>query len=126
MINETLIFKKQGSNLVPISQLELKKLSLFTSKLNEGDEVEVYFQKKDDPNGSLGQLSKIHVMIRQLANDTGNNEKDIKELVKQKAGLYFPASENDLKSFANCSKEELNRAIIECEKIGAIVGSNIY
>lgn len=84
--------------------------------------VEVFYEITHD-DGTLPQLAKLHVLIKQLAMHTGITVDDMKVLIKDKAGLciirevagkeYFLA-----KSFGECSKEELSLAIQACIELG--------
>ena len=77
-------------------------------------------------NGTNAQIAKIHVSIRQLANDLGYSFSEMKLLVKRKAGLCFNKNGTEYcKSFGDCSKEELNSVIQEIIELGDEVGSNL-
>ena len=96
----------------------------FEDSLREDSKVEVFFSFiENDEEKTLGQLAKIHAMIRELATSTGHGFNEIKDEVKKNAGLTeFSESSVIYKSFASCSKEELSRAIQACIEIGNIVG----
>ena len=82
-------------------------------------------------DGTLPQLAKLHVMIRQLALHVGETVENMKLLVKDRAGLciarevagkeYFLA-----KSFGDCSKDELSLAIQAALEIGEEVNFLMY
>lgn len=115
-------YVKRNGVLQPISSAQSKQNELFVSKLPEGSIVECFYELQHD-DGTLPQLAKLHVMIRQLAMHTGESVENLKLLVKDKAGLciarevsgkeYFLA-----KSFGECSKEELSLAIQAAIEIG--------
>lgn len=113
---------KKGGLLRPFSLSASKQEELFVSQLPEGAIVEAFFEMQQD-DGTLPQLAKLHVMIRQLASHVGETVENMKLLVKDRAGLciarevagkeYFLA-----KSFGECSKEELSLAIQAALEIG--------
>lgn len=113
--------KKEGL-LRPISSAVSKQHELFVSHIPEGSIVECFYEIQHD-DGTLPQLAKLHVMIRQLATHIGETAENMKILVKDRAGLciarevagkeYFLA-----KSFGECSKEELSLAIQAAIEIG--------
>ena len=97
----------------------------FVEDLPEGAKVEIFVSVTGD-NGTNAQIAKIHVSIRQLANDLGYAFSEMKLLVKRKAGLCFNKNGTEYcKSFGDCSKEELNSVIQEIIELGDEVGSNL-
>ena len=97
----------------------------FVDELPEGAKVEIFVSVTGD-NGTNAQIAKIHVSIRQLANDLGYSFSEMKLLVKRKAGLCFNKNGTEYcKSFGDCSKEELNSVIQEIIELGDEVGSNL-
>jgi hypothetical protein len=97
----------------------------FIEDLPEGAKVEIFVSISGD-NGTNAQIAKIHVSIRQLANDLGYSFSEMKLLVKRKAGLCFNKNGTEYcKSFGDCSKEELNSVIQEIIELGDEVGSNL-
>lgn len=97
----------------------------FVDELPEGAKVEIFVSVTGD-NGTNAQIAKIHVSIRQLANDLGYAFSEMKLLVKRKAGLCFNKNGTEYcKSFGDCSKEELNSVIQEIIELGDEVGSNL-
>lgn len=113
--------KREGS-LRPISSAVSKQLEIYVSKIPDGSIVECFYEIQHD-DGTLPQLAKLHVIIRQLASHIGETVENMKLLVKDRAGLclvrevagkeYFLA-----KSFGECSKEELSLAIQAAMEIG--------
>ena len=97
----------------------------FVEDLPEGAKVEIFVSITGD-NGTNAQIAKIHVSIRQLANDLGYSFSEMKLLIKRKAGLCFNKNGTEYcKSFGDCSKEELNSVIQEIIELGDEVGSNL-
>ena len=97
----------------------------FVEDLPEGAKVEIFVSISGD-NGTNAQIAKIHVSIRQLANDLGYSFSEMKLLIKRKAGLCVNKNGTEYcKSFGDCSKEELNSVIQEIIELGDEVGSNL-
>lgn len=85
-------------------------------ELPEGTKIEV-FANTVGMKGSNAQLAKIHAMIRQLANDIGEDPASLKEHVKKQAMID--------KSFGECDTEELNSVIQTVLSLGDWNGSNL-
>lgn len=115
-------YKKERGILKPITIADMKQYEKFVSNLAEGAIVEFFYEEQHD-DGTLPQLAKLHVMIKQLSMHIGESVENMKLLVKDKAGLciarevagkeYFLA-----KSFGDCSREELSLAIQAAIEIG--------
>lgn len=123
-------YVKRNGVLQFASQAQERQFEAFLSRVPEGQIVEVFYEQTHD-DGTLPQLAKLHVLIKQLANHTGTTVEDMKLLVKDRAGLciarevsgkeYFLA-----KSFAECSKDELSLAIQAAIEIGEEVNCFVY
>lgn len=119
-------YKKERGLLKPITIANAKQYELFVSRLQEGAIVEFFYEEQHD-DGTLPQLAKLHVMLKELVTHIGESVENMKLLVKDKAGLciarevsgkeYFLA-----KSFGDCSREELSLAIQAAIEIGEHVG----
>lgn len=97
----------------------------FVEELPEGAKVEIFVSVSGD-DGTNAQIAKIHVMIRQLANDVGYSFGEMKLQIKRKAGLCFNNGGTEYcKSFGDCSKAELNSVIQELIELGDELGSNL-
>lgn len=115
-------YLKRNGTLLPINSATSKQMELYASKIPEGTIVECFYEVQHD-DGTLPQLAKLHVVIRQLASHIGETVENMKILVKDRAGLciarevagkeYFLA-----KSFAECSRDELSLAIQAAIEIG--------
>jgi|688.fasta_scaffold285172_2 hypothetical protein len=122
MQNITVRFGKHGGKLKLLTSEDAAKYFQFEKDLAEEEIVEVYITKiVDEDDKTSGQLAKVHACIRELARETGHTFEEMKEIVKEKAGLYDPASK-EYKSFADCNKKELSDAIQNCVELGAIIG----
>ena len=69
----------------------------------------------------------MHAACREIAVFTGHNFEDIKLLVKEKAGLIIKNNSDGetttiIKSFGDCSKEEMSQAIQVTEELCADMG----
>jgi hypothetical protein len=125
MQNVTIEAQNYEGKLVS-AKTEQMKLQAFLDSLPKGAKIECYYSVVLDPREkSLGQLAKVHVLIKQLANDTGNSVNVIKDEIKQRAGL-IDVTTGEVKSFRDCSKTELNTAIQECINLGNDVGSYLH
>ena len=115
-------YKKERGLLKSTSLHGDKQYELFVSNIPEGAVVEFFYEVQHD-DGTLPQLAKLHVMIKQLSMHIGETVENMKLLVKDKAGLciarevagkeYFLA-----KSFGDCSRDELSLAIQAALEIG--------
>jgi hypothetical protein len=122
MQNITVRFGKHGGKLKLLTSDDAAKYFQLEKELAEGEIVEVYITKIDNEDDKTsGQLAKVHACIRELARETGHTFEEMKEIVKEKAGLYDPASK-EYKSFADCDKKELSDAIQTCIEIGNLIG----
>ena len=82
--------KKDGKLEYNIKAQE-KIYNTFVDDLPEGAKVEIFVSVSGD-NGTNAQIAKVHVMIRQLANDIGYSFGEMKLQIKRKAGLCSPIS----------------------------------
>lgn len=101
---------------------------MFINDLEEGQKVEIFMEANVD-DGTIPQLAKVHVCIRELAKEIGYSFEDMKLEVKRRAGLCV---KKDLggevfmicKSFGDCSKDELALAVEAIVQIGDTVNIN--
>jgi hypothetical protein len=121
----------ENGELSPRSIKEEQKFNRLTHSLKPGMRIQVMYEVIKDDH-SLVQLAKVHALIRELAHCTGNEFEDVKLEVKRHAGLTVkskdPAGKSIelVKSFADCSKDQLSAAIESCITIGAEVGCILY
>jgi len=87
----------------------------FLDSIPEGSKVEIYISIIGDDKPSLSQLSRVHAMIRELALNLGYTFDEMKVVIKKHAGLF---DGENVKSFADCTKDDLNLAIQSCIQIG--------
>jgi hypothetical protein len=124
MRNVTATYVLKDGVLVPKSPADTAKLKLFNKGLIEGETVEVYITQVKDNDKTLGQLAKVHAMIRELATFTGHTFEEMKEEVKSRAGLtqVSETGSTTYKSFADCNKDDMASAIEICYSIAHLVG----
>jgi hypothetical protein len=124
MKSQTIRLVKRGKKLVPLTESMRLLLEDFTDQVAEGTVVELYLdQVENEDEKTLGQLAKVHANVRELARYTGHSMEEMKDMVKQKAGLYqVTETGHRLKSFKDCSKEELSLAIETSDQIGILLG----
>lgn len=103
---------KRNGKLVHVIPAMLGQQLDFVDSLEEGQEVNVMFEAHKDDGTNL-QLAKIHVEIRKLAQDIGYTFEEMKITIKKNAGLVYNmhSGKQYIKSFADCSKEELASVI---------------
>lgn len=114
--------KKEGKLLFR-NTTEEKAYNNFIENLPEGAQTEIFMSTDASGKSTNSQLAKVHKSIRDLAAFTGSTFEDMKLETKRKAGLY--SSSASPKSFADCSKEEINLAIQAVIEIGDFVGINL-
>ena len=125
MQNTTIQVEKHAGKLTTDST-EKMKLQAFLDSIPDGAKIECYYSVILDPREkSLGQLAKVHVLIKQLAQDTGHTVGEIKDVIKDRSGIVDVAT-GEVKSFRDCSKTELSTATQECINLGNEVGSFLH
>jgi hypothetical protein len=129
MHNTTIKVIINGTEIIPASKEDAGRLKLFNMGVKKGQEIEAYITVLSTDEKTAGQLAKVHALIRELANSTGHTNEEIKLIIKEKAGLYIPATSSSLptfKSFADCNKQEMSNAIEECIALGHDLGIYLY
>jgi len=117
--------KKVGDELTHTIKAKGTLYDSWVKELPEGTKIEI-FASISSENGTAAQIAKIHAMIRELANDIGYSFGEMKLQVKRKAGLCINKGGSEYcKSFAKCSKQELNLVIQELIEMGDFTGINL-
>jgi len=122
------ILKKFGDKLIYAKGVEEILYREFVNKLEEGHLIQVFFDASKD-NGTLAQIAKIKVCIRELAKEVGNTFEDTELDIKKASGLCI-IKEMDgekfifVKSFGDCSVDDLSLAIQTIIQRGDFVGIN--
>jgi hypothetical protein len=97
----------------------------FLSKFPDDSKIEIFVSAHNE-KGSLAQIAKVHVMIRQLAYDIGYTYNEMKIQVKRHAGLCIVKDKTEYcKSFSDCSRQEMDMAIKTCIELGDFNGINL-
>ena len=117
-------FKKENGKLVCVDALMKHRLKEFTNSLSPDDHIECIFEAVE-PNNTKAQLAKIHVMIKEIADESGEDQKETKKDIKDRCGLtHYIDGRKVYKSFADQSKEELSNIIEKLYLIGEFLGIN--
>lgn len=117
-------FKKVNGKLTPIDGLMKQRLKEFINGLSEDDTIECILEGSE-PNNTKAQLAKIHVMIKEISDETGEDLKQTKKDIKDRCGLtHYVNGEKQYKSFANETKESLSNTIEKIYILGDFLGIN--
>lgn len=104
----TILLEMRDGTLVPKTELGKYSLANYVKNIEEGTLIQVTYEELST-DGTYAQISKLQACTRELSKHLGYSHEEVKDIVKHKADLYTP--EGELKSFADCSKEELSLAI---------------
>tara|TARA_R110000868_G_scaffold282585_1_gene542877 strand:+ start:98 stop:493 length:396 start_codon:yes stop_codon:yes gene_type:complete len=117
-------FKKIGTQVVPVDNLMKLKLKNFVDNLTDKDEIECLFEAVE-PNNTKSQLAKIHVMIKEISDETGETLKQTKLNIKDQVGLtYYVDNKKIYKSFADETRESLSNIIEKLYIVGDFLNIN--
>lgn len=105
------------------------KYKAFLKTLEEEQSVEVFLESNTD-DGTLTQIAKVKVCIRELAKEVGETFEEMQAQVKRASGLCIVKTiegERYLicKSFGDCSKEELSMTIETIIEMGDRLNMNL-
>lgn len=125
MFHGQFVFK--GKHLVPRGSSV--KYETFLKTLEQDQSVEVFLESNPD-DGTLTQIAKIKVCIRELAKEVGETFEEMQVQVKRSSGLCVAKKIGDeryliCKSFGDCSKEELSMAIETIITMGDALNMNL-
>ena len=119
------ILKKVDGELIHTIKVKGTLYKKWLEELPEDTKIEIFVSVSED-DGTTAQIAKIHAMIREIANSIGYTFSEMKLQTKRKAGLCFNKGGSEYcKSFADCSKSELNLVIQELIEIGDFSGINL-
>lgn len=118
----TISFRKEGKQLVPNGFTDKLSYDFYVNNMKEGELVMVTYEPVHS-DATYAQLAKIHACIRDMAANTGHSFAEIKKEMKEKAGLKIKGK---LKSFSDCSKEELSQVIHTIIETGDELGYNYH
>lgn len=117
-------FHVENGKLVPKDGLMKQRLKDFIKSLSPDDIIDTIFEA-DEPDNTKSQLAKIHVMLKEIADETGEDVKKTKMDIKDQCGLTFYADhQKKYKSFADLSRKELSDVIEKIYLVGEFVGIN--
>jgi hypothetical protein len=117
--------QKKDGKLIYVDPKEKLKYEIFIDNLAEDEVVEMYMEVSTS-DGTASQVAKVHTCIRELAKESGYTFEEMKVVVKEKAGLIIDkGTTQTIKSFADCSKDELSQAIQACIEIGEFYNVNL-
>ena len=111
----TILLEMRDGVLVPKTELGKYSLANYVKNIEEGAIIQVTYEELST-DGTYAQISKLQACTRELSKHLGYSHEEVKDIVKHKADLYTP--EGELKSFADCSKEELSLAIQAALQLG--------
>lgn len=111
----TILLEMRDGVLVPKTELGKYSLANYVKNIEEGAVIQVTYEELST-DGTYAQISKLQACTRELSKFLGYTHEEVKDIVKHKANLYSP--EGELKSFADCSKEELSLAIQTALELG--------
>lgn len=113
---------KKNGKLVPKDNLSKERLKEYIASITENDLVDVLIEA-NEPDNTKAQLAKIHAMIGEVANETGEDVKKTKNDIKNQCGLtYYKDQQKKYKSFADLSKADLSDVIEKLYIIGDFIG----
>lgn len=110
------MIKKDGQ-LVAADEGQLFMYNAFVSTMEEGQQASVFLDAFSE-TGTNAQKAKIHACIRKLSQETGESFEMMKLVIKKKAGLI---NGEDVKSFGDCSVEELALVIEALNEAGKMM-----
>jgi hypothetical protein len=117
-------FKMVNGKLVPKDGLMKTRFNQFLKEISEDDEIDCIMEA-DEPNNTKAQLAKIHVMIKEISDETGEDLKKTKKDIKDQCGLtFYLDKKKQYKSFADLSKEDLSNVIEKMYVIGDFLNIN--
>jgi hypothetical protein len=120
----SLVLVKRNGKLTPKNKLHEEQYKLFTSNIPEGKEVTALFELVDDTN-TKAQLAKVHVMIKEIAEQQGQSAAETKLEVKDQCNLtYYEDGVKKYKSFGKASKEDLSYVIEVLYQLGEFFNIN--
>ncbi len=125
----SVVLKKEQGKLIYRNPGEVEFYKNLIANMEEGQLVEMFLDANKD-DGTLAQIAKVKVCIRALAKEIGESFEDMQLLVKKRAGLCVVKNLDgehfmSCKSFADCSKEDLQLAITAIIEIGDLTGMNL-
>ena len=105
-------FKKEKNKLVPENSFMKERLRLFISSLPDKGSIDCIMELKTRDN-TKAQLAKVHVCIKEIADEQGDSFDAVKKEIKRRCGMSYKNEKGQTKyeSFADCSKQEMSNII---------------
>jgi hypothetical protein len=111
--------------LVPFNKSDNTRMNLFLKALPVNRPINFYLVFEEGDEKTNQQLAKVHATIKEISDYTKQDFRDVKKTIKELCGLYRIVSttpfEKQIKSFEECTKEELNTCIAKCDEILGLV-----
>ena len=119
--------KNDNGKLIPAGNSRVK-YEEFLKTIEVNQTVDIFMEANKD-DGTLAQLAKVHVCIRKIADETGEDFEKSKLDITKMSGLCFITTYDDqnvlfCKSLADCSKEELSQVINTIINVGDTLNIN--
>lgn len=115
---------KKNGTLSIASSLMTEQYKIFTAGMKEGDMVDCLFETVGK-DYTAAQLRKIHVMIKEIAQEQGDSFDNVKNDIKLRCGMTYKEKGNiKYQSFSTCSKEDLSQVIETIIQIGEFLNIN--
>lgn len=125
MLDSFLKMKFINGVLTPSEKIDLYKYNLLKNTIPQDKNIEVYIIYSEGEIGTLAQLAKVHAMIKEIAEFTKQDFFSVKNNIKESCGLFNITSTTPytktLKSFGDCTIDELSTAISKCDEILNII-----
>lgn len=123
-----LVIKDGRRTLVPASATARIKYEAFINSMEEGQKADLFGESHVD-NGTVTQIAKAHVCIRELAKHLGYSFQEMKFEIKRLSGLCVEKNVNGnkflvCKSLADCSVDEMTMVIQAIIELGDENGMN--
>ncbi len=118
----TITVTLRDGKLINTGVYDKVKFDAFLKTLKDGEQVEVTYEKIHR-DASYKQLARLHASIRAIADETGDSFEAVKKTIKERCGF---TTGDKVRSFGDCSKEEIAKAIQECITVGDLMGVNLH
>ena len=109
------------AGMLPASTDVVIKFADFLKGFAAGQTINVFIESTTG-TATNAQHAKINACIREMANTIGDDFQELKKDIKKELGYCY--GDDNYKSFADCSVEELGLVIKHIIKRGDFVGCN--
>jgi hypothetical protein len=113
---------KENGKLIYKNPTNEELYKLMVKEIPDNAKITVMFEIASQ-DGTMGQLAKLHACIRELSLHLGYEFEDMKDYIKHISGFvttkFIEGKQiTRIKSFGDCSKQELGFAIQTCINFG--------